>query len=302
MSDIPAYSEAGLDVLDAFYQDYVAAIFFFEDENHEAVYERIMMRLLPKLRSFQVICLGGKTKLIAKAKADRPIGTKWLFVFDKDYDDLLGNIYVHNDVYYLHAFSIENYLVDPHAIVSLAVEMNSRTLTVRLANERCSAFPSYWKRLCKSLDRIGRLFVVARRYRVEIQTTKQPVDELLRGAEAIDPIPTDEWFEQYLAQFVNKLPRNAEWLAQEGMLEKEIDRAFVKDDHVDFPVVPFEDHLCGKHLLGCVLRFLQYSLGVRLLDLDVVELYTRLAAHANLGRLDFLGRAIATDHPDLLRA
>ena len=175
MSDIPAYSEAGTDVLDAFYQDYVAAIFFFEDEHHEAVYERILMRLIPKLRSFQVICLGGKSKLIAKAKEVRPVGAKWLFVLDKDFDDLLGSIFVHEDVYYLRAFSLENYLVDLPGIISLAVEMNPRGLTVRAAREQCRAFPAYIARLRASLERIGRLFVVARRYRVDIQTTKLSV-------------------------------------------------------------------------------------------------------------------------------
>lgn len=302
MSDIPAYSEAGTDVLDAFYQDYVAAIFFFEDEHHEVVYERILMRILPRLRSFQVICLGGKTKVIAKAKEARPQGAKWLFVLDKDFDDLLGDVFEHQDVYYLRAFSLENYLVDLNGIIGLAVEMNPRDLTVRLAKERCMGFSAYMTRLHRSLDRINRLFVVARRYRVCIPTTKLPVDDLLLGAETHDLIPTDEWYAQYLAQFVGSLPKTAEWLAQDGMLQPEIDRAFVKDDRVDFPVVPVTDHLCGKHLLGCVLRTVQYWLGVRILDLDVVELYVRLAGHVGLNRLEFLGHAIASKHPDIIRA
>jgi hypothetical protein len=302
VSDIPAYSEAGIDVLDIFYQDYVAAIFFFEDEHHQAVYERLLMRLLPRLRSFQVICLGGKTKLIAKAKEVRPKGTKWLFVLDKDFDDLLGNVFVYNDVYYLRAFSLENYLADPNGIIRLAVEMNPRVLTVRAATERCASFQAYFARLCASLERIGRLFVVARRHRVNIQTTKLPVDELLKGADANSPIPTDEWYERYVAQFVSSLPRTAEWLAQAEMLQLEIDRAFRKDDRSTFPVVPAVDHLCGKHLLGCVLRALQFWLGVRILDLDVVELYTRLAGQVDLSRLEFLAQAIAKDHQDLIRA
>lgn len=302
MSDIPAYSEAGIDVLDAFYQDYVAAIFFFEDEYHEAVYERILMRLIPKLRSFQVICLGGKSKIISKAKEVRPVGAKWLFVLDKDFDDLLGSMFVHDDVYYLRAFSLENYLVDLPAIISLAVEMNPRGLTVRAAREQCSSFPAYFARLRASLERIGRLFVVARRYRVDVQTTKLSVSDILQGAEAEEPIPTDEWYAQYLGLFVSGLPRTGEWLAQEELRQAELDRAFTKDDRVTFPVVPAADHLCGKHLLGCVLRASQSWLGVSFHDLDVVELYARLAAHVDLKRLAFLEHAIATEHPDLLRA
>jgi hypothetical protein len=302
VSDIPIYSEAGIDVLDAFYQDYVAAIIYFEDEHHEAVYERIFLRLVPRLKSFQVICLGGKTKLIAKAKEARPAGAKRLFVLDKDFDDLLGCVFAHQDVYYLRAFSLENYFIDLQGIISLAVEMNPRGLTVRAATERCAVFPQYLARLRVSLERIARLFVVARRHRIDIQTTKLPVDTLLQGAAAGDPVPTDEWYEQYLKRFIDKLPASAEWLAQEELLQAELERALTTDKRVTFPVVPVADHLCGKHLLGCVLRAAQAWLGVSFLELDVVELYARLAAHVDLKRLAFLEHAITNDHPDLIRA
>lgn len=302
MDDIPAYSEAGTDVLDAFYQDYVAAIFFFEDEHHESVYERILMRLIPKLRSFQVICLGGKSKIIAKAKESRRAGAKWLFVLDKDFDDLLGSIFVHYDVYYLRAFSLENYLVDLNGIISLAIEMNPRGLTVRAARGRCTTFPAYMARLRESLERIGRLFVVARRHRVDVPTTKVSVDDLLQGADLDEPIPTDDWYDEYLGRFIAGLPGTADWLAQAELRQLEIDRAFVKDARVTFPVVPPADHLCGKHLLGCLLRASQTWLGVSFRDLDVVELYARLGAHVDLKRLAFLEHEIAADHPDLIRA
>lgn len=302
MDDIPAYSEAGIDVLDAFYQDYVAAIFFFEDEHHESVYERILMRLIPKLRTFQVICLGGKSKVIAKAKEARPAGAKWLFVLDKDFDDLLGSVFVHDDVYYLRAFSLENYLVDLSGIISLAIEINPRGLTAHAARARCSAFPSYMARLRASLERIGRLFVVARRHRVDVPTTKISVDELLRGADGGEPIPTDEWYAQYLGRFLAGLPKNAEWLAQDEMLQVEIERAFAKDARVTFPAIPAADHLCGKHLLGCLLRASQTWLGASFRDLDVVELYVRLVGHVDLKRLAFLEHAIVAGHPDLIRA
>ena len=302
VNDIPAYSEAGVDILDAFYQDYVAAIFFFEDEHHESVYERVLLRLFPRLRPFQVICLGGKTKIIAKAKEVRPAGAKWLFVVDKDFDDLVGSVFLHKDVYYLRAFSLENYLVDLSAIINLAVEMNPRVLTVRLARERSASFPGYMLRLRTSLERINRLFVVARRHRVDISTTKLSVDELLDGSEVDDPVPTEEWYAQYLEKFLGALPKAADWLALDESLQTELDRAFVRDPRVAFPAVLVGDHLCGKHLLGCLLRAAQVWLGVAFRDLDVVELYARLTAHADLKRLAFLEHQITADHPDLIPA
>lgn len=302
MSDIPAYSAAGLDALDSFYQDYVAAIFFFEDEHHEAVYERIIFRLIPKIKSFQVICLGGKAKVIAKAKERRPPGAKWLFVLDKDYDDLLGSVFVRDGVYYLRSFSLENYLVDLAGIVRLAVEMRPRELTFQTAVARCTLYPTFLTRLTRQLEKIGRLFVVARRHRVEIQTTKLSVDELLVGADEDQPIPTDDWYSSYLQRFRNSLPGGAEWLAENEALDSEVARAFERDPRCEFPDIEKVDHLCGKHLLGCVLRACQSWLEVRFVQLDVVELYARLAAQVDLRRLSYLAEAMVRDQPELVRA
>lgn len=300
MSDIPTYSEFGIDVLDVFYQDYVAAIFFFEDEYHEAVYERVLLRLMPRLRPFQVICLGGKTKLIAKAKEQRPAGAKWIFVLDKDFDDLVGSIFVHSDVYYLHAFSFENYLVDLRALINLAVDMNPRRLTVKLATQRCDAFSVYWTRLCASLERVCRVFAVARRYRVDIRTTKISIDDLLEGADPENPCPTDEWYQSYIERFRGVLQGDAEWLSDVEFLEAELKRAFDKNPRVTFPEVSIVDHLPGKHLLGCVIRAVERWLDVRLSNLDVVELYARLVGHTDLRRLAYLAERISGDHPELI--
>ena len=198
--------------------------------------------------------------------------------------------------------SLENYLVDLSGIISLAVETNPRDLTFREASKMCSAFSAYMKRLHASLDRIGRLFVIARRNRVDVSTTKISLDDLLHGADADEPIPTEEWYAQYLARFLAKLPKNAEWLTQEELLQSEMDNAFAKDPRVAFPAIPIADHLCGKHLLGCLLRASQHWLGVSFRELDVVELYVRLVGHVDLKRLTFLEQEITADHPDLIRA
>ncbi len=266
------------------------------------MYERTLLRLIPKLRSFQVICLGGKTKLIAKAKEQRPPGAKWLFVLDKDFDDLIGAVFVHNDVYYLRAFSFDNYLVDLQALIHLCVEINPRELTVQQARRRCDGFAAFWPRLCASLERVSRLFAVARRHRVGVQTTKMSVEELLADANPADPIPTDEWYQQYYERFREALRGNNEWLADSETLASELKRAFEKDARVEFPEVPIVDQLPGKLLLGCVIRAVELWLQVRLSSLDVVERYARLAGHSDLRRLAYLADRISSDHPELIAA
>lgn len=300
MNDIPQYSVDAREVLDYFYQDYVAAIFYFEDANHEAVYERLLTKLIPGLKPFQVICLGGKTKLIAKSKEVRPAGARWIFILDKDYDDLLGTVFAGKGVYYLQSFSIENYLVDWASIAKVAIEVKVRELTFALARQRCGNFPAYLGRLQHRLTEIARLFVVARRYRVGIETTKIGVDDLLVGADADEPVPTEEWVIDCRARIRQMAHGANEWLGDEVALQAAIDAAFERGAEVTFPLVEQSSHLCGKHLLGCVVRYLQRVLDVGLVELDAIEFYIRIIGHASLVKMDYLRNAIVRDNPDLV--
>lgn len=300
MGGIPQYSSDALEILDVFYQDYVSAIFYFEDSHHESVYEALVNRLVPKIRSFQVICLGGKTKMIAKTKESRPAGAKWIFVLDKDFDDLLDTVYSGENVYYLRAFSIENYLADWMPLAKIAVEIRARDLTYASAKSRCSNFPDYFLRLKSRLLSVSKLFVVARRYRVSIETTKMSIENLLAGSDLDSPIPTDEWMIDYKSRIQANAHGSNEWLADEAALQVAIDCALESLNNTPISVENADAHICGKHLLGCIIRYVQRALDVQLLEIDSVELYLRMITHANLSRLDFLRDSIIRDHPDLV--
>lgn len=302
MRDVPAYSEGAIDVLDLFYQDYVAAIFYFEDSEHESFYERILSRLIPNVRSFQVLCLGGKTKVISKSKEPAEGSARRIFVLDKDFDDLLGTVYRGPGVYYLRSFSIENYMIDLLALLKMAVELDARRLTVASALQRCAGFPQYLSRLNARLLDIARIFVVARRYRVSVETTKMSVESLLKDGGEDELIPTDGWVERYVRALVDSTLGDNEWLHDEDAFRAALLDAFVRPPELEFPEVSEYAHICGKHLWGCVVRYVQRALDVKLLDLDGVELYLRVATHINLNKLNYLRESILADYPDLVSA
>lgn len=300
MKDIPFYSEEARDVLDLFYQDYVTAIFYFEDSEHESFYERLLQRLIPNLRPFQVICLGGKAKIISKAKESHVSEVRRIFVLDKDFDDLLGSVFSRGGVYYLRSFSVENYLVDLLAILRTAVELNARQLTVTAAHQKCIAFPAFLVRLHSRLLEVARLFVVARKFRVSIQTTKMSIDDLLSGSDPDEPMPTEDWIENYRQRLVQSTLGDNEWLSDVSALQGALSNAFVRPEGVDFPQVENVAHICGKHLWGCVIRYVQRAVGVKLLDLDGVELYLRVVGNINLAKLGYLKASILNDYPELV--
>ncbi len=289
-------------MLDFFYQDYVAAIFYFEDFEHESFYERIISRLIPNIRSFQVLCLGGKTKVIAKSKEPAEGNVRRIFVLDKDFDDVLGTVYRGAGVYYLRSFSIENYMIDHHALLKMAVELDARRLTVASALQKSADFSKYLSRLRARLLNISRIFVVARKYRVSVETTKMSVESLLEDGGEEELIPTDSRVERYVRALVDSTRGDNEWLHNEEAFEVALLEAFARPPELEFPAVHEHAHICGKHLWGCVVRYIQRALEVKLLDLDGVELYLRIATHINLNKLNYLKESILTDYPDLVTA
>jgi hypothetical protein len=111
VDDIPAYTAEGQDAIELLYLDYASFFFYFEDAHHESVYERFIERLFPKITGFVVICLGGKTKVLAKAKEGRFPGVKSIFIVDSDYDSFPGKVEKIPDVFHFEKISFENYLI-----------------------------------------------------------------------------------------------------------------------------------------------------------------------------------------------
>jgi hypothetical protein len=121
---LPVRSPDGLAALDIFYDDFNDIHFFVEDEDQENLYEVVLRKLFPTLRIAKVIPLGGKKAVLAHAKGsnardEAPFGA---YLLDKDFDDLLGACVVHEAVFYLDRYCIENYFLDPDAVVEIVVE------------------------------------------------------------------------------------------------------------------------------------------------------------------------------------
>lgn len=299
--DIPAHSEFAQDVLDIFLQDSIGIFFYFEDAHHESVYERLIHRLIPNIKEFRVICLGGKTKIKTKTKEAEKPGITKIFIIDKDYDDLLGEVFLHPNVYYLHAFSIENYLAELEPLLKLAVELNPRGLTLAHAKKTCHGYKTFESKLKERLEIIARHFIVARKHRVSIETTKMSVDNLLSDSNE-DFIPSDEWIDSYKNKIIQSLDHKNEWLENPSSFANELANAFDKNSNSSFASLSNHDHICGKHLIGCTVRYIQNELSVNMTGMDSVEMYVRLLNHSDMDKLSFLKKKICDDHPELISA
>lgn len=288
-SDFPEYStegKAGLAVLNAYW---ATAAFYCEDDLHEAFYERLISRIIPDIKPFYVVCVGGKSEVFKIAKRDDLIDSiTEICLVDKDYDDLINEMsnIENGKLIYLRRHSIENYLAQIEAILAIAVEQKAATgASKHSLQQMLGDWNLYISKLADALLEVGRYFVVARKLRIPLQTTKISCDEIFGSDTEI--FPNQDWIESYKQKFMNACELDHAWLNDANCLSLHLADAY------NTPFMPWgslvaTDHLVGKHYLGGLLRYVNSMTGATVLDIDAIELYTRLAAHISISDLAYL--------------
>lgn len=123
MESVPRLSDKAKAALDVFYLGLNDVNFYFEDSGSENLYQLILKKFFGEIRIERVFALSGKRSLISHNEAPENSGIPArVYVLDKDFDDLLGNIVQHKNIFYLERFCIENYLMEEDAIVELIIE------------------------------------------------------------------------------------------------------------------------------------------------------------------------------------
>lgn len=291
MSDFPEYSMQGKIGLAVINSDWASAVFYCEDELHEAFYDRLIQRVMPEIKPYYVVCLGGKSEVLKIARIDDEVpSVTEICIIDKDYDDLLDEMAAHTPkkLIYLKKHSIENYLSQKEALINIAIECRARNYMSRKEIENLvDDFEKFNGKLIDILVEIGRYFIVARKNRVEIETSKIPSDVIYKDADPIFPLPTDLWFNSYKVKFSDACALEHDWLNDSSVLPDVLLGAF-QNKSSEFALLEPADHVVGKHLLSGLLRYISTRFNVNLLEIDPVELYTRLASHICISDLSYL--------------
>lgn len=285
------YSQQGKAVQDLFVSEHTTHIFYVEDSEAEIFYERLFHRIFPKLTAFEVVCLHGKSNVRNKASENRIDGLSYVFVVDKDFDDLLDAPIV--GLTYLDRYSIENYLADLWAIIKVLVEEYPQGMTLKEIRDRCLNYDDFRNDLNNRLIEMTRYFVVARRHWIEIPTTKISIEETNEGASDWYPMPTKEWLQKYRQLVID----------ESGLLEADLDLALANafTPSANFPGATTEPifHVPGKHLLPNIIKYLNIRAEVKLEERLGKALYIRILNHVDMKDFStFKGRLLA-QHADL---
>lgn len=285
------YSQQGKAVQDLFVSEHTTHIFYVEDSEAEIFYERLFHRLFPKLNAFEVVCLHGKSNVRNKADENRVEDLNYIFVVDKDFDDLLGAPIA--GLTYLDRYSIENYLADLGALAKVLVEEYPQGLVLKEIRNKCSDYNDYRQKLNAQLIEMTRHFVVVRRHWINIPTAKISTEEANRDSNEWHPMPTTEWIKKYRQLMID----------ESGLLDSDLDAALAEafTPSPNFPDATTEAifHVPGKHLLPNILGYLNIRVEARLEERLGKALYIRILNHIDMKEFSKFKERLLVQHADL---
>ena len=237
--------------------------------------------------------------VIAKAKEPRAQDRVSVFIVDKDFDDLLGLVENIDGLYYLQKNCLENYFLDIDALKSVCIEEKPNDLTNDKARRLLSDKQIFQDELENRYQQITRLFIIARRYKIQrVVTTKMKIDDLLQGADQNYPVPTVDWCSNFRKELQSNChERENEWLASDDQLDSQLADAFVPENGAVALTANIIDHLNGKHMFKCLVRYVQFRLNVDIEKIDSQTLYLRLMANLNLHDLQGFKDKIVLENP-----
>lgn len=135
--DLPVRGAEGLAALDIFYAGFNDINFYVEDAEQENLYEVILRRRFPDVRVDRIFPLGGKeaVRRHAEEPQNEALPAYRAYILDKDFDDLLGTMSTHPNIFYLDRFCIENYLLEESAFVEVVVESHPKKKRETITNQ-----------------------------------------------------------------------------------------------------------------------------------------------------------------------
>lgn len=256
--------------------------FYFEDEGSEELYLRFLRRIFPKQSNHLVVCTGGKTKKDILDDASNHQMTPIVFLQDKDFDDLIGELSKDVRVVTLNRYSFENYLFDPDAFIEIVVESKRRVRRDDLIGDLC--LDDYFASLYGSAIPLTKLYVISRKFNLRnIKTTKQSIYEIVgRNSCVIDKVDLDRFKETVV---------HAALKSQRIASSEEIDALMVsaikpKPDYKNHSDAHPNSHLCGKQMLELALMYVDQKTGLKLSSLDRYEIVMRLLQYISISVFD----------------
>jgi hypothetical protein len=264
--------------------------FFFEDENHESFYERLLEKIFPSLKINKVFCLGGKGEVLKKCKENqgKKLETPNIYIVDKDFDDLLGKIFPVKELIYLPRYSIENFLFDSNAFISVLLEELKGVKKVALESEL--KLQDFYINLINQLNSASRHFVIAQKYNTSLKSTKLNHSIFIKIS---DDDGQYHICNIWTADYQKSLLKEIQHFKDITDLNNALSFAFNPDKRYESIADKSDDaHVCGKYILSIVWDYVSKKKGLK--EIEPYSLSMRLLDKIDINKFNFLKDAIAT--------
>ncbi len=273
---IPTKGEAYLYAQDIFFQKYNDLFFFVEDEAKEELYFTILKKIVVDIDFNKVFPLCGKQNMIQHHQ-ENILNKNFIYILDKDFDDILGLMIEDKNLIYLNRYSIENYLVDSKAICNFII--SKKPTKNRVAIHSCLDIDSLIIDVVHDISKLVPLFIVVQRNLYnKIPTTKRCLDTFLDPTSLlISEASINRLLEEIKAAFENEsITLN---------IQDEIERIGAEMDLEDFNQAI--THTPGKYICYLILKKLRRYFTYTHNTTDDQFLYA-LATYSDLEELAFV--------------
>lgn len=277
---LPMRSPEALAALDIFYDEFNDVHFFVEDEDQENLYEVILRRMFPDLQIARIFPLGGKRAVLDHdpQSIERDTKPQSIYLVDKDFDDLLGVKVQKPGLFYLDRYCIENYFVDPDAIVEFVVETAPKLKRPEIATN-LNIFTKLTE-LMESLLPLFQMFYCVQRFELGIKNCSLPAERfcLDRNLWKVNPAAVAEYRDEVIRAASGT--QHAAALA-DPHLHPEVAALTQLDLH---------GVISGKHLCKLVFHYLKskYNLG----SITFESFLFRICKNSSLNALSTLASEI----------
>lgn len=122
---LPTYTESFLRGQNVLYTQFNDIEFYIEDKEQENLYYQILKKIFSDIKFEKIFPLEGKNNVIEECEKNID-NRKKIFIVDKDFDDILGQILSYSNLFYLDGYSIENHLICKSSIYELIREKNPK--------------------------------------------------------------------------------------------------------------------------------------------------------------------------------
>ncbi len=249
--DVPSRSDGARAALDVFYDEFNDVNFYVEDDDQENFYYLIISKYFPDVSVSKIFPLGGKMQVIKHSQKYAGDETKIrIYIVDKDFDDLLDQVVILDNLFYLELFAIENYVMEKQALIEVTVETSPKNGVAEITKRL--NLDVVMDQIQKDVFEIFAFFYFVQKFNIDVKNTSERPEKFCMA--------NQRWKLDHAALEKYRLRINKR---SRALRKTEISRGAIADLIPEYMGSDTDAVTCGKFSLLMIFHYMKsrYSFG-----------------------------------------